>query len=95
MILLLSGEVQKSEECHSNLISTFLTFSSLIFSNVRENFAAAQLCFDILLCVSEDNYANAFMHDENQVFPVFIFRTVNHCILSWYLDTWEMGFMLQ
>lgn len=69
------GEKQKSEECHSNLISTFLTFSSLIFSNVRDNLAAAQLCFDILLCVSEDNYANAFMHDENQVFPVFIYRT--------------------
>lgn len=66
---------EKGEECHSNLISSFLTFTSLVLSNVKENGAAAHLCFDILLCISEDNYANAFMHDDNQVFSVFIYRT--------------------
>lgn len=71
---------EKGEECHSNLISSFLTFTSLVLSNVKENGAAAHLCFDILLCISEDNYANAFMHDDNQVFSVFIYRTV-----SWFV----------
>jgi len=70
-----SAQSVNNEQAHGNLLSSFLTFSSLIFSDIKDNTRASELCFDILLCVTEDQYAHAFMHDDNQVFPVFIYRT--------------------
>ena len=53
-------------------------YSKIVWSNLlSDNTRASELCFDILLCVTEDQYAHAFMHDDNQVFPVFIYRTVS------------------
>lgn len=33
-----------------------------------------KLCFIILTCISEDQYANSMMHDSNLTFKIFLHR---------------------
>ena len=35
-----------------------------------------KLCYLILLCITEDEFANATMHDENVVFSVYLHKAV-------------------
>ena len=37
----------------------------------------ARLCLIILICITEDQFANAFLHDPNMTFPVTLHRAVS------------------
>ncbi|KAF6032603.1 C10orf76 [Bugula neritina] len=60
----------------TNLLATFLEYTSVIAHDVRDevNFNVCRLCFIILTCVSEDQYANSLMHDSNINFRVPIHK---------------------
>ncbi|XP_035216620.1 armadillo-like helical domain-containing protein 3 [Stegodyphus dumicola] len=60
----------------SNLLVTFLEFSSIIMLNTRDesNMNTCKLCFIILTCITEDQYANSIIHDVNLVYKVHLHR---------------------
>lgn len=60
----------------TNLLGTFLTFSSLVlqYSKGERSEIHSRLCLIILTCVVEDQFANAFLHDPNISFPVTLQR---------------------
>lgn len=60
----------------SNLLVTFLTYSSIVLVNIKgdEGASHAKLCFIILTCIAEDQYANAFLHDTNITFSVPLYK---------------------
>lgn len=60
----------------TNLLVTFLEYSSIIMQNIKDdsNFSNAKLCFLILTCIAEDQYANSLMHDVNLAFRVQLHR---------------------
>ncbi|CAB3976815.1 Hypothetical predicted protein [Paramuricea clavata] len=64
----------------SNLLVTFLTYSSIVLVNIRGDDGAshAKLCFIILTCIAEDQYANAFLHDTNITFSVPLYKVHMH-----------------
>eukprot|EP00095_Tigriopus_kingsejongensis_P007666 maker-scaffold156_size297567-snap-gene-0.24 protein:Tk07666 transcript:maker-scaffold156_size297567-snap-gene-0.24-mRNA-1 annotation:"hypothetical protein L798_14922" len=75
------GEVQSSREgCDvtsgnstpSNLLVTFLEYCSIIMQDTKTESSqnTNKLSFLILLCITEDQYANALMHDANLTFRV-------------------------
>lgn len=61
----------------SNLLVTFLEYCSIVMQDTKSESSAntVKLSFLILLCVTEDQYANALMHDTNLVFCVRL-----HCL---------------
>ncbi|CAL1280907.1 unnamed protein product [Larinioides sclopetarius] len=60
----------------SNLLVTFLEFSSIIMLNTKDesNVNTCKLCFIILTCITEDQYANSIIHDVNLVYKVQLHR---------------------
>ncbi|KAG8195469.1 hypothetical protein JTE90_002641 [Oedothorax gibbosus] len=60
----------------SNLLVTFLEFSSIIMLNTKDesNLNTCKLCFIILTCITEDQYANSIIHDVNLVYKVQLHR---------------------
>lgn len=60
----------------SNLLVTFLEFSSIIMLNTKDesNMNTCKLCFIILTCITEDQYANSIIHDVNLVYKVQLHR---------------------
>lgn len=60
----------------TNLLGTFLTFSSILLQNTKDERSVfqARLCLIILMCITEDQFANAFLHDPNMTFPVTLHR---------------------
>ncbi|RWS04980.1 hypothetical protein B4U79_01113 [Dinothrombium tinctorium] len=60
----------------SNLLVTFLEFCSIVMLHTKDeaNTDTSRLCFIILTCISEDQCANAIMHDINIVFKVQLHR---------------------
>nr|CAG4634646.1 EOG090X027A [Alona affinis] len=60
----------------SNLLATFLEYCSIVMQDTRSEAAyhSTKLCFLILTCVSEDEYANALMHDPGLTFRVPLHR---------------------
>ncbi|XP_046851269.1 armadillo-like helical domain-containing protein 3 [Xenia sp. Carnegie-2017] len=64
----------------SNLLVTFLTYTSIVLVNIRgdEGAGHAKLCFIILTCIAEDQYANAFLHDINITFSVPLYKVHMH-----------------
>ncbi|XP_058793907.1 armadillo-like helical domain-containing protein 3 [Phymastichus coffea] len=65
----------------SNLLAIFFQYCSIIMhatptDRVNNN---VKLCFLILNCISEDQYANSLMHDANLVFKVPLYKiSINH-----------------
>lgn len=59
-----------------NLMATFLRFSSISIQDTKHESGAhtARLCLIILNCIVEDQYANAFLHDNNLTFSVPIYK---------------------
>lgn len=57
------------------LISRF-THSSIVMQDNKNESSAAnlKLCFLILTCISEDQYANSMMHDSNLTYKVLLHR---------------------
>jgi len=67
-----------SEELRSvNLLVTFLEYISIAMQDTKSDVAHnnVTLCFIILACVTEDQYATALMHDPNLVFKVKLHRS--------------------
>ncbi|XP_053207868.1 armadillo-like helical domain-containing protein 3 [Panonychus citri] len=60
----------------SNLLVIFFEFCSIVMLQTKdeENFDTSRLCFVILTCISEDQCANAIMHDLNIVHAVNLHR---------------------
>ncbi|MGH0154089.1 UNVERIFIED_CONTAM: hypothetical protein FKN15_037769 [Acipenser sinensis] len=60
----------------SNLLITFLKYSSIIMQDTKDEHRlnSAKLCLIILTCIAEDQYANAFLHDDNMNFRVNLHR---------------------
>ncbi|XP_064465666.1 armadillo-like helical domain-containing protein 3 isoform X2 [Ornithodoros turicata] len=60
----------------SNLLVTFLEFCSIVMQKTKDESSAntTKLAFIILLCITEDQYANSMMHDVNMVFKVQLHR---------------------
>ncbi|EDO48716.1 predicted protein [Nematostella vectensis] len=60
----------------TNILVTFLTYSSIALQNTKDENGInnAKLCFIILTCIVEDQYANAFLHDANMMFSVPLHR---------------------
>nr|SVE70289.1 EOG090X027A [Daphnia similis]SVE70913.1 EOG090X027A [Daphnia similis]SVE71544.1 EOG090X027A [Daphnia similis]SVE72177.1 EOG090X027A [Daphnia similis] len=60
----------------SNLMATYLEYCSIIMQDTRSEAAyhSTKLCFLILTCVSEDEYANSLMHDPGLTFRVPLHR---------------------
>lgn len=63
----------------SNLLVSFLEFFSIVILNTKDDscYKTSRLCFVILTCISEDQCANAIMHDNNIAFRVQLHRTVS------------------
>nr|CAG4647713.1 EOG090X027A [Moina brachiata]SVE92880.1 EOG090X027A [Moina brachiata] len=60
----------------TNLLATFLEYCSIVMQDTRSEAAynSTKLCFLILICVSEDEYANALMHDTGITFRIPLHR---------------------
>uniref|UniRef100_A0A8C0ZJP9 Armadillo like helical domain containing 3 n=1 Tax=Cyanistes caeruleus TaxID=156563 RepID=A0A8C0ZJP9_CYACU len=62
----------------SNLLITFLKYSSIVMQDTKDEHRlhSGKLCLIILTCIAEDQYANAFLHDDNMNFRVNLHRMV-------------------
>ncbi|PNF13866.1 UPF0668 protein C10orf76 [Cryptotermes secundus] len=60
----------------SNLLITFFQYCSIVMQDTKSeaSMSNVKLCFLILTCISEDQYANSLMHDVNLVFKVQLHR---------------------
>jgi len=60
----------------NNLLSVFLEYCSIIqqYPKNEDLCNTTKLCYLILLCVAEDEFANATMHDENVAFSVYLHK---------------------
>ncbi|KAL0270068.1 UNVERIFIED_CONTAM: hypothetical protein PYX00_007600 [Menopon gallinae] len=60
----------------SNLLVTFFQYCSIVMQDTKTEASVnnVKLCFLILTCISEDQYANSLMHDINLVFKVQLHR---------------------
>uniref|UniRef100_W5KR15 Armadillo like helical domain containing 3 n=1 Tax=Astyanax mexicanus TaxID=7994 RepID=W5KR15_ASTMX len=60
----------------SNLLITFLKYSSIVMQDTKDEHRlnSARLCLIILACIAEDQYADAFLHDDNMNFRVNLHR---------------------
>ncbi|CAG2166751.1 unnamed protein product [Oppiella nova] len=60
----------------SNLLVAFLEFSSIVMLYTKDEaiLQTSRLCFIILTCITEDQCANAIMHDMNLPFTVQLHR---------------------
>ncbi|XP_018408692.1 PREDICTED: UPF0668 protein C10orf76 homolog [Nanorana parkeri] len=60
----------------SNLLITFLKYSSIIMQDTKDEHRlnSGKLCLIILTCIAEDQYVNAFLHDDNMNFRVNLHR---------------------
>ncbi|KAJ0033284.1 hypothetical protein NQD34_000391 [Periophthalmus magnuspinnatus] len=62
----------------SNLLITFLKYASIVMQDTKDEHRlnSAKLCLIILTCIAEDQYADAFLHDDNMNFRVTLHRMV-------------------
>uniref|UniRef100_A0A669AZ94 Armadillo like helical domain containing 3 n=1 Tax=Oreochromis niloticus TaxID=8128 RepID=A0A669AZ94_ORENI len=60
----------------SNLLITFLKYASIVMQDTKDEHRlnSARLCLIILTCIAEDQYADAFLHDDNMNFRVSLHR---------------------
>lgn len=63
-----------------NLLATFLQYCSIVMQVIRTEAIMnnVKLCFLILSCIAEDQYANSLMHDANLAFRVQLYRVPMH-----------------
>uniref|UniRef100_UPI00398EF4E5 armadillo-like helical domain-containing protein 3 isoform X2 n=1 Tax=Pristiophorus japonicus TaxID=55135 RepID=UPI00398EF4E5 len=72
-----SSELPLDPNLHtSNLLITFLKYCSIVMQDTKDEHRlnSAKLCLIILTCIAEDQYANAFLHDDNMNFRVNLHR---------------------
>ena len=78
----------------SNLLVTFLEYCSIAMQDTKSESSVntVKLSFLILLCVTEDQYANALMHDQNLVFAVKLHKApMRHRKISATDGTYQIG----
>ncbi|XP_012288870.1 UPF0668 protein C10orf76 homolog [Orussus abietinus] len=63
-----------------NLLATFFQYCSIVMQALRTEAIMnnVKLCFLILSCIAEDQYANSLMHDANLAFRVQLHRVPMH-----------------
>ncbi|XP_066581485.1 armadillo-like helical domain-containing protein 3 [Prorops nasuta] len=63
-----------------NLLATFLQYCSIVMQVISTDAIMnnVKLCFLILNCIAEDQYANSLMHDANLAFRVQLHRVPMH-----------------
>uniref|UniRef100_A0A8D0D0A0 Armadillo like helical domain containing 3 n=1 Tax=Sander lucioperca TaxID=283035 RepID=A0A8D0D0A0_SANLU len=68
----------------SNLLITFLKYASIVMQDTKDEHRlnSARLCLIILTCIAEDQYADAFLHDDNMNFRVNLHRMVSFWLLE-------------
>ena len=74
----ISDNNQTQEDIKSvNLLVTFLEYISIAMQDTKSDVAHnnVTLCFIILTCLTEDQYATAIMHDPNLVFKTKLHRS--------------------
>uniref|UniRef100_A0A3Q1C3Q6 Armadillo-like helical domain-containing protein n=1 Tax=Amphiprion ocellaris TaxID=80972 RepID=A0A3Q1C3Q6_AMPOC len=66
----------------SNLLITFLKYASIVMQDTKDEHRlnSARLCLIILTCIAEDQYADAFLHDDNMNFRVNLHRMMSSCL---------------
>uniref|UniRef100_A0A3P8U416 Armadillo like helical domain containing 3 n=1 Tax=Amphiprion percula TaxID=161767 RepID=A0A3P8U416_AMPPE len=66
----------------SNLLITFLKYASIVMQDNKDEHRlnSARLCLIILTCIAEDQYADAFLHDDNMNFRVNLHRMMSSCL---------------
>lgn len=71
-----TGDSNDVHAAPSNLLVTFLEYCSIVMQNTKDeaNYINVKLCFIILTCIAEDQYANSLMNDVNMVFRVQLHR---------------------
>jgi len=72
------SSTNQSDDLRSvNLLVTFLEYISIAMQDTKSDVANnnVTLCFIILTCITEDQYATALMHDPNLVFKVKLHRS--------------------
>lgn len=59
-----------------NAICSFLQYTSVVMQDTKvlQNASSSKLCFLILTCITEDQFANSILHDDNMTFHVLIHR---------------------
>ncbi|TRY78279.1 hypothetical protein TCAL_08766 [Tigriopus californicus] len=70
------GAVAAANAAPSNLLVTFLEYCSIVMQDTKTESSqnTNKLSFLILLCITEDQYANALMHDANLSFRIKLHR---------------------
>lgn len=58
-------------------------FKKLILGEEMCN--TTKLCYLILLCITEDEFANATMHDENVTFSVYLHKAVGNILTFFFI----------
>ncbi|XP_001661944.2 UPF0668 protein C10orf76 homolog [Aedes aegypti] len=60
----------------TNLLVAVFQYCSVVMMDHKNESSAVnlKLCFIILTCISEDQYANSMMHDSNLTFKIFLHR---------------------
>ncbi|KAI9579757.1 armadillo-like helical domain-containing protein 3 isoform X2 [Glossina fuscipes] len=63
-------------QCPTNLLVALFQYCSIVMQDNKNESSVAnlKLCFLILTCISEDQYANSMMHDSNLTFKVILHR---------------------
>ncbi|XP_069467720.1 armadillo-like helical domain-containing protein 3 isoform X2 [Ambystoma mexicanum] len=75
--VMISSELSMDADVQtSNLLITFLKYSSIVMQDTKDEHRlnSGKLCLIILTCIAEDQYANAFLHDDNMNFRVNLHR---------------------
>uniref|UniRef100_A0A914XIT5 Armadillo-like helical domain-containing protein n=1 Tax=Plectus sambesii TaxID=2011161 RepID=A0A914XIT5_9BILA len=69
-------EMSASQDESTNLFVAFLTYCSVVIQDLKSERTrdAAKLCFVILTCIADDQYANGVMHDVNMAFRIPLYR---------------------
>lgn len=70
------GAIVTANVTPSNLLVTFLEYCSIVMQDTKTESSqnTNKLSFLILLCITEDQYANALMHDTNLSFRIKLHR---------------------
>jgi hypothetical protein len=63
-------------------ISITFVLNILLLTLDEDMCNTTKLCYLILLCITEDEFANATMHDENVVFSVYLHKAVGDLFSS-------------
>lgn len=70
----------------SNLLVIFLQSCSAILQETKmethNTYDTVKLFMLILICISEDQYANSLLHDSNLLYSVFLYQAVNFKFLE-------------